>query len=156
MKTFDLPDLGEGLQEAEIVNWHVGPGDQVVADQPPLAAIDRGAERSRALEVKVTFVENYPSYYQSADHPGAQRLVGALKRVHGYSDEDFVRTGSGGSTDMAFVSQILGSDEIATVGMGRSGESKAHGSNESVRLSDARAHVKELIYYFCAPLNQSG
>ncbi|HZA65396.1 MAG TPA: dihydrolipoamide acetyltransferase family protein [Geminicoccaceae bacterium] len=34
MKTFDLPDLGEGLQEAEIVNWHVGPGDQVVADQP--------------------------------------------------------------------------------------------------------------------------
>jgi 2-oxoisovalerate dehydrogenase E2 component (dihydrolipoyl transacylase) len=34
MKTFHLPDLGEGLQEAEIVNWHVGPGDQVVADQP--------------------------------------------------------------------------------------------------------------------------
>ncbi|MGH6945181.1 MAG: dihydrolipoamide acetyltransferase family protein [Geminicoccaceae bacterium] len=34
MKTFDLPDLGEGLQEAEIVSWHVGPGDQVVADQP--------------------------------------------------------------------------------------------------------------------------
>jgi pyruvate dehydrogenase E2 component (dihydrolipoamide acetyltransferase) len=34
MKTFDLPDLGEGLQEAEIVGWHVGPGDHVVADQP--------------------------------------------------------------------------------------------------------------------------
>jgi 2-oxoisovalerate dehydrogenase E2 component (dihydrolipoyl transacylase) len=34
MKTFDLPDLGEGLQEAEIVTWHVGPGDHVVADQP--------------------------------------------------------------------------------------------------------------------------
>ena len=34
MKTFHLPDLGEGLQEAEIVNWHVSPGDQVVADQP--------------------------------------------------------------------------------------------------------------------------
>jgi succinyl-diaminopimelate desuccinylase len=115
-------------------------------------AIDRGAERSRALDVRVQFVENYPSYYQSADHPGAKRLVEALKLVHGYKDEDFVRTGSGGSTDMAFVAQILGTDEIATVGMGRSGESKAHGSNESVRLSDARAHVKELIYYFCAPL----
>jgi succinyl-diaminopimelate desuccinylase len=116
-------------------------------------AIDRGAERSRALDVEVTFVENYPSYYQSADHPGAKRLVDALKLVHGYRDEDFVRTGSGGSTDMAFVSQILGTDEIATVGMGRSGESKAHGSNESVRLSDARAHVKELVYYFCAPID---
>jgi pyruvate dehydrogenase E2 component (dihydrolipoamide acetyltransferase) len=34
MKTFNLPDLGEGLQEAEIVSWHVGPGDHVVADQP--------------------------------------------------------------------------------------------------------------------------
>lgn len=34
MKTFTLPDLGEGLQEAEIVSWHVGVGDRVVADQP--------------------------------------------------------------------------------------------------------------------------
>jgi 2-oxoisovalerate dehydrogenase E2 component (dihydrolipoyl transacylase) len=34
MKTFNLPDLGEGLQEAEIVGWHVSPGDHVVADQP--------------------------------------------------------------------------------------------------------------------------
>jgi 2-oxoisovalerate dehydrogenase E2 component (dihydrolipoyl transacylase) len=34
MKTFRLPDLGEGLQEAEIVSWHVGIGDRVVADQP--------------------------------------------------------------------------------------------------------------------------
>jgi 2-oxoisovalerate dehydrogenase E2 component (dihydrolipoyl transacylase) len=34
MKTFNLPDLGEGLQEAEIVGWHVSPGDHVVTDQP--------------------------------------------------------------------------------------------------------------------------
>lgn len=34
MKTFVLPDLGEGLQDAEIVAWHVAPGDHVVADQP--------------------------------------------------------------------------------------------------------------------------
>lgn len=34
MKTFTLPDLGEGLQEAEIVAWHVAAGDHVVADQP--------------------------------------------------------------------------------------------------------------------------
>lgn len=34
MSTFALPDLGEGLQEAEIVAWHVNPGDHVVADQP--------------------------------------------------------------------------------------------------------------------------
>jgi len=34
MTAFKLPDLGEGLQDAEIVSWHVGPGDHVVADQP--------------------------------------------------------------------------------------------------------------------------
>lgn len=34
MSTFRLPDLGEGLQEAEIVAWHVAAGDHVVADQP--------------------------------------------------------------------------------------------------------------------------
>ena len=34
MSQFLLPDLGEGLQEAEIVAWHVGEGDRVVTDQP--------------------------------------------------------------------------------------------------------------------------
>ncbi len=34
MTTFFLPDIGEGLQEAEIVSWHVGVGDHVVTDQP--------------------------------------------------------------------------------------------------------------------------
>ncbi|MDQ2693819.1 MAG: 2-oxo acid dehydrogenase subunit E2 [Pseudomonadota bacterium] len=37
MKTFKLPDLGEGLAEAEIVQWHVRPGDAVQADQPLVA-----------------------------------------------------------------------------------------------------------------------
>jgi 2-oxoisovalerate dehydrogenase E2 component (dihydrolipoyl transacylase) len=34
MKIFMLPDLGEGLHEAEIVSWHVSEGDHIVADQP--------------------------------------------------------------------------------------------------------------------------
>ena len=32
MTTFNLPDLGEGLPEAEIVSWHVAEGDTVKAD----------------------------------------------------------------------------------------------------------------------------
>jgi len=34
MKVFTLPDLGEGLHEAEIVAWYVSVGDHVVVDQP--------------------------------------------------------------------------------------------------------------------------
>lgn len=34
MTTFNLPDLGEGLPEAEIVAWHVAEGDAVRTDDP--------------------------------------------------------------------------------------------------------------------------
>lgn len=37
MKTFRLPDLGEGLQEAQIVQWHAGEGADVAADAPLLS-----------------------------------------------------------------------------------------------------------------------
>lgn len=33
MKYFKLPDLGEGLQEAEIVEWLIKPGDSIQTDQ---------------------------------------------------------------------------------------------------------------------------
>jgi 2-oxoisovalerate dehydrogenase E2 component (dihydrolipoyl transacylase) len=35
--TFHLPDLGEGLAEAEIVSWHVHEGDEVRVDQPMMS-----------------------------------------------------------------------------------------------------------------------
>lgn len=33
MRVFNLPDLGEGLQEATVVEWHARPGDTLAADQ---------------------------------------------------------------------------------------------------------------------------
>lgn len=33
MKEFILPDLGEGLHEAELLQWHVAVGDEVLVDQ---------------------------------------------------------------------------------------------------------------------------
>lgn len=53
-----------------------------------------------------------------------------MKRLHGYRDEDAIRTGSGGSTGMANVAETCGTDQIATVGLGRIKESKAHCANE--------------------------
>jgi len=37
MTVFKLPDLGEGLSEAEILRWHVQPGDHIEVDAPMLA-----------------------------------------------------------------------------------------------------------------------
>jgi len=37
MKIFRLPDLGEGLQEAEVVEWRVQSGQTVAVDDPLLA-----------------------------------------------------------------------------------------------------------------------
>jgi len=34
IETFLLPDVGEGLTEAEILRWLVQPGDQVQVNQP--------------------------------------------------------------------------------------------------------------------------
>ncbi|WP_306369846.1 biotin/lipoyl-containing protein, partial [Nocardiopsis sp. CC223A] len=34
IRTFELPDLGEGLTEAEVVKWLVAVGDTVAVDQP--------------------------------------------------------------------------------------------------------------------------
>jgi 2-oxoisovalerate dehydrogenase E2 component (dihydrolipoyl transacylase) len=33
-RVFLLPDLGEGLTEAELVSWHVSVGDTISVDQP--------------------------------------------------------------------------------------------------------------------------
>jgi 2-oxoisovalerate dehydrogenase E2 component (dihydrolipoyl transacylase) len=51
MSTFRLPDLGEGLAEAEIVEWHVKVGDRVRVDQPMVSV-----ETAKALvEVPAPF-----------------------------------------------------------------------------------------------------
>jgi 2-oxoisovalerate dehydrogenase E2 component (dihydrolipoyl transacylase) len=51
MGTFKLPDLGEGLAEAEILEWHVKPGDHVLVDQPMVSV-----ETAKAVvEVPVPF-----------------------------------------------------------------------------------------------------
>jgi succinyl-diaminopimelate desuccinylase len=114
-------------------------------------AVERGRANSKALGVEVSFMKSYPAYLQSPDHPLARKVMRALSMVHGYSEDAFVRTGMGGSTDMANVSEEIGTDQIVMVGPGRMGESRAHGADESIRLSDAKAHVLELIYILCAP-----
>lgn len=68
---FTLPDLGEGLTEAEIVAWHVGAGDHVVVGQPLVSV-----ETDKA----VVEVPSPRSGHVAAVHgePGERIEVGAL------------------------------------------------------------------------------
>lgn len=62
IKTFHLPDLGEGLAEAEIVRWKVNVGDTVQVDQPMLEV-----ENAKALmEVPVPFAGKIVKLYAKA------------------------------------------------------------------------------------------
>jgi len=70
MSTFNLPDLGEGLAEAEIVRWHVKVGDTVKVDEPMVAV-----ETAKA-------VVEVPSPY-----------TGRIKALHG-KPGDVVATGA--------------------------------------------------------------
>src|SRR5258708_14784130 len=65
MRQFLLPDLGEGLEEAEIVTWHVSAGDRVVVDQPLVS-----------VETDKAVVE-VPSPYS-----------GTVAKLHAAADED--------------------------------------------------------------------
>ncbi len=69
VKVFDLPDLGEGLSEAEIIAWRVAPGDTVEIDQ---IVVDVETAKA-AVEVPVPFAGTVRSIHAE---PGAVLAVG--------------------------------------------------------------------------------
>lgn len=69
-KTFNLPDLGEGLPDAEIVEWLVAEGDEVKVDQPIVS-----------METAKAVVE-VPSPY-----------TGRIVKLHGQAG-DVIKTGA--------------------------------------------------------------
>jgi 2-oxoisovalerate dehydrogenase E2 component (dihydrolipoyl transacylase) len=62
---FKLPDLGEGVVEAEIVAWHVEPGDGVRADQPLVDVMTDKATVTIPCGVQGRVLETYGDVGQS-------------------------------------------------------------------------------------------
>jgi len=113
------------------------------------AAIERGKSRSNALAVGIKVQHSYPAVKYNPDTEHAQKMRAAKVLVQGYRDDEFVRYGAAGSTDMSFVSQVLKTDDIVFNGGGRSGNN-VHGVDEFAHIKDLKALAKELIYYLCA------
>jgi 2-oxoisovalerate dehydrogenase E2 component (dihydrolipoyl transacylase) len=70
MPAFVLPDLGEGLTEAEIVSWHVQVGDVVAVDQ----AVVEVETAKAVVEIPVPFAGRVAELHAS---PGDLLAVGA-------------------------------------------------------------------------------
>ncbi|HUH85626.1 MAG TPA: dihydrolipoamide acetyltransferase family protein, partial [Stellaceae bacterium] len=90
MSRFALPDLGEGLEEAEIVAWHVAEGDHIVADQPLVsvetekAVVEVPSPRSGRIARLVGKVHDRVKVgaviveFEEGAHPDAGTVVGDL------------------------------------------------------------------------------
>ena len=114
-RVFRLPDIGEGLTEAEVVSWLVGVGDPVGIDQPVVEM-----ETDKA-------VTDIPSpfagvlLYQGGEE-GSTIKVGDVLIVVGYEGEEWTRAGrhDGGAEAAPIVGTLseeavlLGGDESAT------------------------------------------
>ena len=70
MPDFLLPDLGEGLEEAEVTAWHVQVGDQVAVDQI-VAEVETA---KAAVEVPIPFAGTVTALHAE---PGTTVPVGA-------------------------------------------------------------------------------
>jgi 2-oxoisovalerate dehydrogenase E2 component (dihydrolipoyl transacylase) len=99
MGRFKLPDLGEGLAEAEILEWHVKPGDHVLVDQPMVSV-----ETAKAVvEVPVPFSGTVTALHGAVGDivaTGAPLIdfdsgtvVGSMPTT---SDEEFVESANAG------------------------------------------------------------
>jgi 2-oxoisovalerate dehydrogenase E2 component (dihydrolipoyl transacylase) len=92
MAKFLLPDLGEGLEEAEIVAWHVSEGDHVITDQPLVsvetdkAVVEVPSPRSgriaRLFGVKGDLIKVGAALVEFEEHEGEDTgtVVGQLER----------------------------------------------------------------------------
>jgi pyruvate dehydrogenase E2 component (dihydrolipoamide acetyltransferase) len=96
MKTFPLPDLGEGLREAEIVSWSVAAGDTVAEGAPLLsvetdkAVVEIPAPRSGKIEKLfakpgdiVPVGAPLLSFEGPAEETTSQGIVGEIKESRG-------------------------------------------------------------------------
>lgn len=114
MKFFKLPDLGEGLQEAEIVEWQVKAGEIVAVDQtlvvvetakalveipsPQAGTIARCfGEPGEFVYINEPLVE-----FEGAEEEDSGTVVGDIRSASADSDqEDFFIIGAADSSDTA-------------------------------------------------------
>ena len=106
MKYFTLPDLGEGLHEAEVVEWHVHEGDTVKTDQLMVSVetakaiveipspCDAVIKKLHASPGELIHVGGYLVEFESDATDDKGTVVGEMKVSHELSENDDFIIGS--------------------------------------------------------------
>ena len=125
MKTFILPDLGEGLPDAEIVEWHVKEGDFIKLDAPLVSM-----ETAKA-------VVDVPSPYTGT----VVKLFGAagdvIAPLHWFRQREECFRGVECARDHCAIEPMIADD-----GEPGRGVAIAHGLGEALRIGAARLQRK--------------
>jgi len=111
-------------------------------------AIERGKAKSKAIDVKVIYMRDYPPIHIDPDSPMTQRIKKVMNIVQKVNIEDIAVIGMSGSTDMGFLADT---HDLIIHGVGNPG-SKSHAVNESIKLNDVRVFTKEIILFLCGDL----
>ena len=136
--TFKLPDIGEGIAEAEIVGWHVAVGDRVEEDQNIADMMTDKATVEMESPVSGTVVE-------LAGEVGDQIAIGAMLVVIETEGEDApaeeVAEKLGGADEVAaFEAENPGVEEVVTEAPSPlRGEGRGEGQSEALSPDIASA-----------------
>ncbi|TFG14946.1 MAG: M20 family peptidase [Promethearchaeota archaeon] len=110
-------------------------------------AIERGKAKSKALDVKISYIYKYPALKNNLDSHALKRLKKVMQLVQDIPEDRISYVGDPGSTDMGFISEY----DIINHGVANPG-SNDHGINETIKLRDIRTFIKELIVFLYADL----
>ena len=110
-------------------------------------AIERGKEKSKALNVRTTFKYTYPPLKTDPNSPASIKLKKVISSVQNVPEENIPVIGVSGSTDMGFLNEY----DVIVPGVANTG-SNPHGVNETIKLKDVKTFIKEIIVFLCADL----
>jgi succinyl-diaminopimelate desuccinylase len=143
-KTNIVPDLC-----TLTINRRVIPDENIEDVKKEIAeAIERGRAKSKLLDVKTTYIYDYPPMTADPKAPDITRMKKVMMEVQNITEDKVRIIGNAGSTDMGYVSEIMKTDDIIFHGVGSVG-SNTHGVNEYIRLKDVKTYIKELILFLC-------
>ena len=102
-------------------------------------------EKDPELNMKLSCNEVYTPFLTDIDHPWVRKVQRAANAVTG---REVTCAGTQGSLDVAYAVKVTGLPACC-FGVGRSGESHAHGDDENIRVEDLVMYTKFLGRLMC-------